>query len=161
MKNRRKRPGLKILSLEGPKVEKFLLICFLVCLVLLVAAQILMTNPDIRVLLTGEEKVEGVFLDKTDVLYDKGVLVIELVNHESMDNLWVMVNGTRAVSFDGDRQVSVQVRDADLIEVDGTEVEAPVKVRVSSCSSDVELLIDNSVLEVNGNIGVLARARLK
>ncbi len=161
MKNKRKRPKLKILSLEGPKVERLLITCFLVCLVILVTAQILMINPDIRVFLTGEEKVEGVFLDKTDVLYDKGVVVIELVNHESMNNLWVMVNGTRTVSFNGGRQVSIQVRDADLIEIDGTEVKAPVKVRVSSSSSDVDLLIDNSDLEVNGNIGVLARARLK
>lgn len=153
-------PRFRILDISKYKIESILIISFSVCFVLLVIAQLLMTNPGTRVLLTREEEVEGVFLEKSDELYNKGVLIVELQSHDKMEGLWVCVNGQRAVRFSS-KQISLSVKDADLIEVDGTEVSEPVRVKVVSCSNNVRLPIDNSGLKIDKNIGVLARVRLK
>ncbi len=160
MNKKKKSLSFRFFKVEGVKIERLLIIIFSICFALLILAQVLMTFPNARMFLTQEEKVEGVFLEKSDALYDKGVVVIELINHERIDAAWVLVNGQKKVNFTG-KQVSISVKDTDLIEVDGTKVDGIIKVRIASCSTNIDLLIDNSVLDIDGNIGVLARARLK
>lgn len=160
MKNRLKKYSLKVLSIERLKIEKTLIISFLVCLSVLIIAQLLMVNSEIRTFLTQEERVEGVFMDNSGVLYDKGFLVMELINKESMNDVWIMVNGERVANF-YKKQVSISVKDSDLVEIDARTTNSPAKVRVSSFSSNVKLLIDNSGKEFDKNIGIIARVRIK
>ena len=160
MKKNIKKLPIKILKLEGVKIEKLFLVIFIICFLALLIAQALMTNLNIRSILTQEEKVEGVFLGKSDQLFSKGIMTLDLVNCENADNVWVLVNGERTESF-YKKQISISVRDSDLVEIDGTESDEPVKLKVDSCSKNVRLTIDNSVLEINKNIAVLARTKVK
>lgn len=160
MNNKKNKPGIKVLNIEGLKIERALTITLCTCFMVVIAAQLFMTFPNLRMFLTQEDKVEGVFLEKNDTLYNKGTLLIELVDCERMDGAWVLVNGRKAADFSS-KQVSITVKDADLIEIDGTKARYPFKAKVASYNSNINLLTDNSTLDIDGNIGILARIKLK
>lgn len=150
----------KIINLENKKIEKRIVTLSIICFFLLIAIQVLMINPLARNILTQEEKVEGVFLQNSTETIDRGTLVLELVDCSSMNTLWVMVNGQRIGRFSG-TQVILPVEDGELIEIDSTEINNSAKVRIVSYSKNISLLINNSPLEVQKNIAVLARVRIK
>jgi len=150
----------KIINLENKLIEKRLILLSMICFVLLIAIQVIMTNPSARNLLTQEEKVEGVFLQNSTETIDKGTLVLELVDCSSMNTLWVMVNGQRVGRFSG-KQVILPVSDGELIEIDGTDSNSSAKVKIASYTKNITLLINKSILETGRNITVLARVRIK
>jgi hypothetical protein len=161
MKDGKKKTSLRIFSFNGRKLERILIICFTICVLLLITAQFLMTNPSIRVFLTQEENAEGAFFEQSGTIYDKGILSIELIDSARLrDDAWVLVNGLKVTNFT-QKQVSISVKDGDLVEIDGTKVSNAFAVKVSSYSSNAKLIIDNSSLVVNRSIGVLARVKLK
>ena len=156
----KKKSPFKVINLENKKIEKTLVLSSIVCFCLLLLIQMLMINPSARNILTQEEKVEGVFLNNSNVLMNKETILIELENESKMDSLWVMINGERTARFSG-KNITLPVSDGELIEIDGTGTNKMAKVNIKSRSDDVILVIDNSTLEVNGNIGVLARIKIK
>ncbi|MGE5474764.1 MAG: hypothetical protein ACM3UU_11145 [Ignavibacteriales bacterium] len=126
---------------------------------LLIIIQIIMMNPFARNVLTQEEKVEGVFLQKSNEAIDKGELVLELVNCNSMDKLWVMVNGKRVARFLGNR-VRISVCDGELIEIDSTETSKSAKVKIASFSNNLSIEKSHNVIETQKNIETIARIRV-
>ena len=160
MKDQKKKTSLRIFSFNGKKLERILITCFAICVLLLITTQFLMTNPNIRVFLTQEENAEGAFFEQSEIIYDKGIVSIELVDSASMESAWVLVNGLKVSNFT-QKQVSISVKDGDLVEIDGTQVSDNLEVKISSYSSNAILTIDNSNLAINRNIGVLARVKLK
>jgi len=159
MKNK-KISTLKIFKFEGVKIEKILVITFTVCFCLLIISQFLMQNPNIRMFLTQEEAVEGAFLDKADELYDKGLIVLEIETCNNMEDTWVLVNGQKVTCFKKS-QISLSVKDNDLVEIDGTKANNVFRAKITSCSENINLLIDNSGMDINRNISILARVKLK
>lgn len=157
MKN---RISFKIINLENKQIERKIIILSVICLSLLASVQLLMTNPFVRNVLTQEEKVEGVFIRNSQDMIEKGTLVLELVDCNKMDRLWVMVNGQRIARFSG-KQIILPVSNGELIEIDGTDTNKPVKVKISSFSKNISLLINNSILDIEKNIAVLARVSVK
>ncbi|MGE5329747.1 MAG: hypothetical protein ACM3KR_09600 [Deltaproteobacteria bacterium] len=150
----------KIINLENKRIEKRIIILSVICFSLLIVIQTLMMNPLARNLLTQEEKVEGVFLQKSTENIDKGTIVLELVDCNSMDKLWVMVNGQRVARFSG-KKVTLTVSNNELIEIDSTGINASARVKIASFSKNIAFLINNSTLEVNKNIAVIARVKIK
>lgn len=149
----------KIINLENKQIEKRLVLLSIICFVLLITVQVVMTNPSARNILTQEEEVEGVFLQKSGQIADQETIVIELVDLKSMGNLWVMVNGKRIARFSGKR-VTLSVSDGELIEIDSTDTNTPAKVRIAEFSKNVILSMSKDVLETKKNIAVLARIRI-
>lgn len=159
MKNK-KISTLKIFKFEDVKIERILVITFTVCFCLLIISQLLMQDSNMRMFLTQEEAVEGAFLDKSNGMYDKGLIVLEIETCDNMEDTWVLVNGQKVTCFKKS-QLSLSVKHNDLIEIDGTKANDVFRANITSCSENVRLLIDNSGMEINKNIAVLARVKLK
>lgn len=149
----------KIINLENQQIEKRLILLSIFSFALLIIIQIIMMNPFARNVLTQEEKVEGVFLQKSNEAIDKGELVLELVNCNSMDKLWVMVNGKRVARFLGNR-VRISVCDGELIEIDSTETSKSAKVKIASFGNNLSIEKSRNVIETQRNIETIARIRV-
>jgi len=154
------RLPFKIINLENKQIEKRIIILSIICFSLLIAIQVLMTNPSARNFLTKEERVEGVFLQESTQIIEQGTLVFELVDCSRMDKLWVMVNGQRIARFSG-KQIILSVSNNELIEIDSTDTNDSAKVKIASYSKNISLLINNSVLKTEKNIAPIARVKIE
>lgn len=150
---------IKVINFNNIKIEKVLIGGFAICFTILIIAQLLMLNRDIRVFLTQEKKVEGVILIGSGAVYSKGVIVLELDDLDGAENVWILVNGKKVANF-RNKQATISVKDDDLIEIDATQITEKVRVKVVSYSNNVKFLINNNYLECEKNIKVLARVKV-
>jgi len=117
----------------------------------LVAGQFLLTVPAARYVMSYVDRLEGVALGD-----DGPTITVVLVEGGSWDNAFLLVNGERASGFSGG-QVRVAVAEGDLIEVDGTGLDAKAIFEIAETSGGVTAPAVGQTVVTEGGIGSFGR----
>lgn len=141
-------------------IEKILFITFAITFTIMIIVQAALLNPDVRTFLAIDAGLEGSPLEVEEYLYEEGIVVLKLLNYESCHNLKVLINGDEWARF-SEKELSLLVKDGDVIELDGSNFSKPVEVGIASNSSNVYLDSTDKEFKVNSTKKKLARVRIK
>ncbi|MDK2810905.1 MAG: hypothetical protein PWR27_1614 [Petroclostridium sp.] len=148
------------MNIINKKTERFLALLSLVCIFILIIAQIGLVNETTRTFFTDIDKYEGVNINNLHDVFKQGELSLKLIGMEPNNNIKVLLNGTPAYEFKSDT-LNIKARNNCLIEIDGTKIKSPFKVKIVSISENISTPCKDKEIEVNSNIQVLTRIFLK
>lgn len=90
----------------------------------------------------------------------EGEIVLALVNYSSLQKAKVLINGKTAGNF-LNKYISLQVEAGDILEIDGTFYNHPVKVKVLRIDDGIKGFKEGQGFTVNGEILTLGEIRFK
>lgn len=135
---KRKQKSLKIKSkVLRINVEKILFVSFIIFFTVLIVAQIALTKPTIMVEMTMDTGIEGVPLKSEEFLYSYGELTLKLIGNCFGQDVKILVNGDEKDSF-LNREKTIKVKNGDVIEIDGTEINDYIDVIIVSKSDNIK-----------------------
>ena len=134
------------------RFEKALLKLGAVLLLLLFISQFLLTDPTVRNLMSYMVRLEGQEVEEVFSPESPRDLYMELAVDEGGEgSVKVLVNQGEEVSFEGGR-VRLNVKEGDLIEIDGRRMQDPVTVRVVAVHDGIRApLVGHSVTTFGTN----------
>jgi len=141
-------------------IERILFVAFVTTFVAMIIVQAVLMNPAVGTSLSINEEFEGAPLKAEEFLYAEGRLVLQLIEGVEDYNLKVLVNGDEAARF-SDKNVEITVRDGDVIEIDGSDVENHARVAIVYKSDNILSDCVNKAVSVNSNIRRLVKVRIK
>lgn len=147
-------------SLMNSAVEKYLIILVFVFFISLIIMQIGLVSDTIRPYLSDIEVFEGRHISEVDSLIKEGTITLELVDMSSEKDIKILVNGITISDF-STKYVDVIVTNNSVVEIDASKVKSPVRVRITSKSSNIKSNILNHEIKVESCIKVLTRIKLK
>jgi len=118
-------------------IEKILLTSFILLFIILIIAQTALTNPFIRAEIFMDEAVEGTPLKSEEFLYSYGELTFKLLGRNPGKDIKLLVNGDEKAVF-LDAEITVRVKNGDVIEVDGSEIPDYADVEIISKSGNIK-----------------------
>lgn len=124
----------------------------------MVVTQVLMLNDNIRVFLNSTEKIEGININT--YLSNDGTLELELINLDKAPKAFILINGDPKYSFK-EKKLKINIKQGDLIEMDGTNYNQALYVKVIDSSDNVIEPQKTAVIKVNGDIEVIGGVRLR
>lgn len=135
----------------GKKLEKLLIRLVILCAVVLVVAQsIVVKDPMHRVI--GYVNLEDVITSPAanqQLVAGEPTITLYLKDYYSLPKMYVLVNGETVGQF-SDRYVSFQVHDGDLIQLDATFYDYPVKVQVLTTSEEIIYPPEDKTVKITG-----------
>jgi hypothetical protein len=136
--------------------ERAVFLVFILAFSVLIIAQMLLFTPSTRVFLTQNGELDGKPLGIEEYLYNKGEIVLQSIADE---NLKVLVNGDEIAAFKSSN-VTLPVRDGDVVEIDGSALKKDVEVRIISKSDNV--IVDNTEekIKVNSDVKILTKIKV-
>lgn len=154
------------------RVENVLLRIAVICLLLLVVGQTLLST-DARTLLSYVYRLEGVAYDPREVVEPKAVgalylsregepvrtVTLVLVSGPAAPEVRLLVNGYAVADF-GHPTVAIQVHPGDRLEIDARASARPVRVRVVDVADDLDAPREGQEIEAAGAVvplGVVER----
>lgn len=140
-------------------VERFLFLAFIVTFIILIAAQAALMNPSIRTFLTSDNEFEGTPLGVEEFLYNEGEIGLELLNAEKDPDLKVLVNGDVVDVFDT-KDLSISVKEGDVVEIDGTGVSSDAEVSVVSKSNNISSECIGKSVKVQSNVKKIVKIKM-
>ena len=93
-------------------------------------------------------------------LSEEGIIILKLLNND-FEDVNILVNGDVIDNFVGTDELSIQVYNNDLIEVDGTKYLNRVKIKIIGVSENLELPKLDTIVETSQSIEMLGRVKLK
>jgi len=93
-------------------------------------------------------------------LCEEGIIILKLLNND-FEDVNILVNGDVIDNFVGTDELSIQVYNNDLIEVDGTKYLNRVKIKIIGVSENLELPKLDTIVETSQSIEMLGRVKLK
>jgi hypothetical protein len=121
-------------------------------LIFMIAVQTAMADPRLRPL-AFHENYDGVSLGKEAYLFTPCKMVLKLINMEECPDLKVLVNGVERYSFK-EREVALDLKDGDVIELDAGKVVVLAKVRINAVSLNIKNLLGRTVQASHGIVHV-------
>lgn len=153
----RKKGGSKLESKF--LIERFLFVSVIVTFTLLIFVQGALLSPTMRAFLSVEDQLEGAPLADEEFLYSEGTLYLQILGSEAQRNLKVLVNGDEVARFE-EVGLRIIVRNGDIVEIDGSEVDGSVEVMVASGSRNISSECLNTRVKVTSNVKKLVRVKL-
>jgi hypothetical protein len=141
-------------------VEQFLFTSFLVAFAIMVFVQIALLKSGVRTFLSVDTGFEGSPLEVEEYLFEEGIVVIRLLSHSLCNDLKILVNGSEAARFT-ENELIISVKDGDVIEIDGSNIDSSVEVSIVSTSSNVQLDSTSRQFKIKSVKKKLARVRVK
>lgn len=123
-----------------------------------IIVQVAMLNDNIRVFLNSTEKIEGININT--YLSNEGTIKLELVGLDKAPNAYVLINGEPQGRFKT-KYLSINVKPNQLIEIDGTKYKQNLYVKVLDLSDNVIEPQKTAVTEIQGDIEILGKVKLK
>jgi hypothetical protein len=136
--------------------EKILFSLFILSFLLLVTAQITLSSPNLRSLVAVDSRYEGTPLKTEEFLYNQGEVIIELVKPKTDSSIKILLNG-EVVSDFYDLQVTLDVLDGDVIEIDASNVKNEVEVRIADVSNNINRKYIGKSVSVKASIKILSQ----
>ncbi len=124
----------KILEIN---IERTLLTSFILLFILLIISQIALTNPFIRAEIFINEEIEGTPLKSEEFLYKQGELTFKSLGKGNKQDAKILVNGDEKAAFLED-EITIKVRDGDIIEIDGSESPDYIDILIISKSDNIK-----------------------
>ncbi len=131
-----KKPTLKK-KLLGINIERVLLTFFILSFILLIISQMALTNPSMRAELFMNEEIEGTPLKSEEFLYKHGELTLKSLGKGNKQDAKILVNGDEKAVFLDD-EITIKVRNGDIIEIDGSELSDYIDIIVVSKSDNIK-----------------------
>jgi len=141
-------------------IERFLFLSCVFVFTALIIVQAALLNPAVRASLSLNSELEGTPLGTEEILYAEGKLVLKVIDGKKNYNLKVLINGDEAAYFN-ENKAEITVRNGDVIEIDGTDVQDDVKVAVVYKSENILTDCLNKAVVVNSNIRKFIKVRIQ
>jgi hypothetical protein len=87
-------------------------------------------------------------------------LELELINLDKAPKAFILINGDPKYSFK-EKKLKINIKQGDLIEMDGTNYNQTLYVKVIDSSDNVIEPQKTAVIKVNGDIEVIGKVRLR
>lgn len=117
--------------------ERFLFIMFILSFSLLIIAQAALMNPSIRTFLTSDNEFQGTPMGVEEYFYKEGTLTFMMRGNQVDGDVKILVNGDEVAAF-SKYIVSIEVKDGDVIEIDGSNASAASEVEVVAKSPNIK-----------------------
>lgn len=151
------------------KGEKVILRAIIFGLVVLVTAQALLTTDSLGLYLSWAERLEGEpfsswsgpvarVMETESTVF--GYITLEMKDYSSLARAYVIINGKKAADF-RDKRVIVKVFSNDIVEVDGSFYQRPLKFSVVGISPHLSKPVLNQTIETQGNVALLGKVQFK
>ncbi len=148
------------------KFDFFLFRSVLGLLVLLIVTQVVMSNENVRYFLSVVDQREGASLD--DYELDRPVvsptdqtisdeeyyLLLEAEAEVGLTELKVIVDEDKVYNFE-DNQVEIRVRKGNMVEIDGSSYDFPIRVTVREASQDIIPAMSQAMVITYGTVELL------
>lgn len=141
-------------------IERMLFFLFITTFSLLVIVQAALTNPSVRTFLTSENELEGAPMEVEEFLYSEGTVSLKLMDKEADPDMRVLVNGETVAVFNTNI-VEVDVKDGDVVEVDGSSSFNEVEVEIVDKSANVATECVGETVNIKSNIKKVTEIKVK
>jgi hypothetical protein len=155
------------------KIEKALMRIVIIGFVLIVIVQGVMTNDPIRLYLSWGERMEGQILEfpvasqnepvenePITVNSPQAVLTLSVDQFSSLPRAKILVNDEERSVFDS-REIEVPVMAGDIIEIDCTQYDFPIKFAVKGTSENLSYPEQGKVYTANKSIVMIGKVIVK
>jgi hypothetical protein len=143
------------------RVERIIVKAVVIGVLSLIVFQAIMLNETARVFLNYATRLEGGPLEETGILSSGGRLIIKLENREEYPQALLLVNGEPVAAFDK-KELEVNVRNNDLIEVDATKVKDEyLYISVVGVSDNIIQPSIGLKIKAKNKIQIISRVKLK
>ncbi|HLR34393.1 MAG TPA: hypothetical protein VK071_03575 [Tissierellales bacterium] len=142
-------------------LEIVILILTVISMLFLVFIQIISPSDMDIVAVIGKHNNGNEFTPMNKLnINEKGIVILKLLNN-NLEDIKILVNGDEVDNFQGNDEVSIQVYNNDLIEIDGTKYLERVKVQIIGISENLKLPELDTTIETSQSIEMLGRVKLK
>lgn len=139
--------------------ENLLFCMCIVCFLVLIAVQVVMANPSIREKFNLTDKSIGLPLNDNEFLYNQGQITLRMIGDNPDPTLKILVNGDEAAIFEN-TQMSITVRDGDVIEIDGSQSLLEHIIKIESVSANISPKCSVASVNVHSNIKKLVKVQI-
>ncbi len=139
--------------------ENILFSTCILCFVVLIVVQTILAVPSLRSLLHLTDKSLGLPLTGDEYLYNQGQITLNLVGEEPDPNLRILINGDAVGQFDSN-EVVLNVKDEDVIELDGSQNASGHIVQVKAITTNISSKCKNAVLTTENKIKRLVKVQI-
>lgn len=140
------------------RIESILLkICF-ISILLLIGLQIFINGSEFAVFLQSDRGMDRIPLEGSR---NKGIIILEVDGKDDSKYLEVLVNGEVVKRFNNNEEVTIEVYNNDLIEINGAKCRESVRVRVTGVSKNISLPKLNTTVKVAQSIEILSKVVIK
>ncbi len=142
-------------------LEIVILILTVISMLFLVFIQIISPSDIDIVAVVGKHSNGNEFTPMNKLnINEKGIVILKLLNN-NLEDIKILVNGDEVDNFQSNDEVSIQVYNNDLIEIDGTKYLERVKVQIIGISENLELPELDTTIETSQSIEMLGRVKVK
>lgn len=143
---------------KGSTFENLLFSICIICFIALVIIQIIFMVPSVREYLNLTDKSIGVPLGEDEYLYGRGQITLKMNGTQPDPEVQVLINGDTVQKFDN-LLMNIEVKDGDVIEIDGTQSSSGHIITVDEISSNISGACKNSVARVESNFQRLLKVK--
>lgn len=144
---------------RGAIFEGLLFKACIVFFCILITIQLIFAIPFFRSRLNLTDKSIGVPLNNDEYLYNQGQVTLELIAESPDPTVKILVNGDEVATFES-LEMPLNVKDGDVIEIDGSNSTSGHIVRVGETSSNVNSKCMDAVTRVETNIQKLVKVKV-
>jgi hypothetical protein len=144
---------------KGTIFENLLFSTCIVCFIILVLIQIVFVIPSARDNLNLSDKSIGVPLSEDDYLYNQGQITLKMLGSDPDPMVGILVNGDVVAMFEN-LTMNIDVKDGDVIEIDGSQSLIGHIISVESVSASVNSKCSAAVARVETNIQKLLKVQV-
>lgn len=148
--------GLKSVKLN---IEKVLFLTLIGAFIILVTVQTLLAIPATQPIFNSGAQSEGRPLGVEEYLYNAGEIVLALEGNEGDESLKVLVNGDEVADF-ANQDVRIDVKDGDVVEIDGSRCIGSKEVKIISASKNITDSCVGKSVKAKSNIKRLVHIRV-
>ena len=144
---------------KGQIFENILFRFCVVCFTALIIIQVILFIPSAREKLNLNDTSIGSPLNTEEYLYKQGQLTLTMVG-EPDPTVKILVNGDPVAMFEN-QQMVLNVKNDDVIEIDGTDSLIEHIIKITSISSNIDKNCLEAFSKVSSNIQRLAKVKIK
>ena len=141
-------------------LENLLFGTCILCFLVLIIVQIILAVPSFRNTLHLNDKSIGLPLKGDEYLYTQGQMTLKILGEDPDPMLKILVNGDKVAQFDSTEAI-INVRDGDVIEIDGSQSLVEHVVKVESITTNINAKCKNAVIRVENNIRKLVKVQME
>lgn len=139
--------------------ENILFCICIICFSALILVQVLLVIPSARNGLNLSDESIGAPLSKDEYLYNQGQITLKMIGIEPDPSVCILINGEEVSNFEN-LEMDINVRNGDVVEIDGSQSQIGHIVKVESISSNIDNSCINAVVNVERNMQKLVKVKV-
>lgn len=142
-------------------IEKLLFSLFIAFFSALIIAQTIIIIAGVDKGLTSNNSIEGMPIKKEEFLFKQGNIVLQLLsyNKEQGNKISILINGEEIGTF-STKEVSLDVKNGDLIEIDSTDFMNNIDIIIKNKSSNIKINDLSEKYSVKSQVKQIIRVKI-